>query len=104
MRQELRVDFKRVVCREPVEGWERATCVHKAIRESRVRYVCAESQLMVESERVVCQEFKSKQVVSRQQDEGQGQATSVLRPESKPAVCQEPAEGRGAAICVHRVD
>lgn len=60
--------------------------------------------LIVESEQVVCQEFKSKQVVGRQQAEGQGQATSVLRAESKLTVCQEPAEGREAAICLQRVD
>ena len=78
--------------------------MHKAIRESRVSYVCAESQLRVESERDVFREFKSNRVVSRQQAEGQGQATYVLRAESKPAVCQEPAEGREAAICVQRVD
>ena len=54
---------------ESVEGQKQASCAKSLLR------------------------FKSKRVVSRQQAEGQGQATSVLRAESKPAVCQELAEG-----------
>ena len=42
--------------------------------------------------------------MSRQLAEGQGHTTSELKAESKPPVCQEPAEGREAAICVQRVD
>ena len=44
------------MCQEPVEGREQATCVQRAIQESRASYLCAKSRLRVARKQVVCQE------------------------------------------------
>jgi hypothetical protein len=44
------------VCQEPVEGREQATCVQRAIQESRASYLGAKSWLRVARKQVVCRE------------------------------------------------
>ena len=42
------------MCQEPVEGREQATCVQRAIQESRASYLGAKSWLRVARKQVVC--------------------------------------------------
>ena len=56
------------MCLEPFEGRERATCVQRAIQESRESYLCAEIWSRVESRLPVCQEpFESPEQASCEQ-------------------------------------